>query len=133
MRSEQAGVLLLSPFEEDLADLQRMLSEQRWRVFWAQSREEALQAVRQNPVAVVIAERDVPGGSWKDLLEQLEALRNPPFLIVTSRYADNYLWAEVLNLGGWDVLMKPLHQTEVSRVLQLAGDRWRSRAERASA
>src|SRR5438552_14250965 len=27
-----------------------------------------------------------------------------PFLIVTSRVADHSLWAEVLNLGGYDVL-----------------------------
>jgi hypothetical protein len=32
---------------------------------------------------------------------------------VISRLADEYLWAEVLNLGGHDVLAKPLRQAEV--------------------
>jgi FixJ family two-component response regulator len=43
---------------------------------------------------------------------------------VTSRLADEYLWAEVLNLGGYDVLAKPLDKQEVSRTLNLAWEHW---------
>jgi DNA-binding response OmpR family regulator len=45
---------------------------------------------------------------------------NPPDLIVASRLADEYLWAEVLNLGGYDVLAKPFNAEEVRRVVGLA-------------
>jgi len=37
----------------------------------------------------------------------------PPKLIVTWRLADERLWAEVLNLGGFDVLGQPLYAREV--------------------
>jgi len=43
----------------------------------------------------------------------------PPLLIVTSRLADERLWAEVLNLGAHDVLAKPFNAEEVVRVLDL--------------
>ena len=66
-----------------------------------------------NPV--VICERSLPDGEWKDLLGKT------PRLIVTSHAADEALWAEVLNLGGYDVLAQPFDEQEVRRVLTMAG------------
>jgi hypothetical protein len=42
--------------------------------------------------------------------------RFPPNFIVFSCLADEFLWAEVLNLGGFDVLMTPFEPEEVLRV-----------------
>jgi DNA-binding response OmpR family regulator len=64
---------------------------------------------------VVICERSLPDGDWKDLLGKT------PRLIVTSHVADGALWAEVLNLGGYDVLAQPFDELEVRRVVALAG------------
>ena len=72
---------------------------------------------------VVICERDLPDGSWKDVLAITMSLHNPPPVIVTSRLADDYLWMEVLNWGGYDVLAKPLDQCELNRSIQLAWER----------
>ena len=47
-------------------------------------------------------------------------LNEPPQLIVTSRTADDHLWAEVLNIGGFDVLAQPLERDEVERVVSSA-------------
>jgi FixJ family two-component response regulator len=41
-------------------------------------------------------------------------------VIVTSRLADDCLWAEVLNLGSYDLLMKPFDGEETVRVLAMA-------------
>jgi len=78
----------------------------------------------------VICERDVPDTDWKQALTQLAELADSPLLIVTSRWADDYLWAEVLNLGGYDVLMKPFDQTEVVRVISLAWLNWKNNHDR---
>jgi hypothetical protein len=64
---------------------------------------------------VVICERSLPDGDWKDLLGKT------PRLIVTSDAADEALWAEVLNLGGNDVLAQPFDEQEVRRVVAMAG------------
>ena len=45
-------------------------------------------------------------------------------LIVTSRLADEYLWAEALNLGAYDMLAKPFDASEVVRVLGSAWRHW---------
>jgi FixJ family two-component response regulator len=64
---------------------------------------------------VVICERSLADGDWKDLLGKTARL------IVTSHAADEALWAEVLNLGGYDVLAQPFDEQEVRRVVALAG------------
>ena len=127
--TDAAMLLLVSPIEEDYLSLGRFLVSTGFRVQRAHNRQEALAALRSHRVAVVISERELPEAGWKDVLEDLRPLVDPPFLIVTSRHADDYLWAEVLNLGGHDVLPKPFHTSEVTRVVSLAYKRWASRQE----
>ena len=57
-------------------------------------------------------------------MEHVNAMPNAPSLIVTSRLADDRLWAEALNLGAWDVLAKPFHVTEVIRSVRSAWQHW---------
>jgi DNA-binding response OmpR family regulator len=84
----------------------------------------ALLALRKRQFEVVVCERDLPPGSWKDVLEQVTILPDPPSFIVTSRLADEHLWAEALNLGAYDVLTKPFDSTEAMRVVGAAWRAW---------
>jgi DNA-binding response OmpR family regulator len=102
-------VLVVAPEAGDrLADLLRQGS---WTVRPAQSCSEALDHLSTHSTPVVICESSLPDGNWKDLLDKA------PRLIVTARAADEALWAEVLNLGGYDVLAQPFDATEVARVV----------------
>jgi DNA-binding response OmpR family regulator len=83
----------------------------------------ALSALAKRKFEVVVCERDLQPGSWKDVLEQAVILPDPPPLIVTSRLADEHLWAEALNLGAYDVLAKPFDRMETIRVVDAA---WRA-------
>ena len=71
---------------------------------------------------VVISDAELPDGDWKTALNQLASKAVPMPLIVASRLADDELWAEVLNLGGSDVLALPFDHGEVIRSVSLA---WR--------
>jgi DNA-binding NtrC family response regulator len=77
---------------------------------------------------VLVCDRNLVDCDWKEVLEVTASRPNPPPVIITSRHADEYLWAEVLNLGGFDVLTKPLDQQEVRRVLSFAWDHWADQA-----
>lgn len=69
---------------------------------------------------MVLAEADGPGWDWKRVLNDLRGLEQPPPLIVTSRHADDRLWAEALNVGAYDVLSQPFERNEVERVIASA-------------
>jgi len=47
-------------------------------------------------------------------------MRGCQAVIVASRLADERLWAEVLNLGGYDLLAKPFDRDELVRVIAMA-------------
>jgi DNA-binding response OmpR family regulator len=87
----------------------------------------ALTALRKARVPVVVCESDLQPGTWKEVLEELHNLPDPPLLIVTSRFADERLWAEALNLGAYDVLAQPFDGVEVTRIVNLAWLRWEGR------
>ena len=61
------------------------------------------------------------------MLDHISLLPDPPLLIVTSRLADERLWAEALNLGAWDVLAKPFDADEVIRIVSIAWQHWQDR------
>ena len=66
---------------------------------------------------LVVCDTEIEGvGTWCDLLAGPDA--RPRFaLIVVSRHADKALRAEVLDLGGSDVLEKPFARKHVERVM----------------
>jgi DNA-binding NtrC family response regulator len=83
---------------------------------------DAIQSLGSHAVPVIVCQQDLPDGNWQDLLDLSAAWKPPAKVIVVSRLADNRLWAEVLNLGGYDVLAAPLNEGEVLHVL---GSSWR--------
>jgi DNA-binding NtrC family response regulator len=119
-RQPVTTVLAVTPHEGDRVSLGRILRSPGWRLIAASNLKEALACVEEHGVSVAICERDLPDGTWRALLEALDEIPDRPKLIVCSRLADNGLWAEVLNLGGYDVLMAPFDREEVLHVVSLA-------------
>jgi response regulator RpfG family c-di-GMP phosphodiesterase len=113
-------VLAIGEFAADRLLLHDVCRSSAWQLIEARDRRHAMKVLDRKPVHVVIAETDLPHWSWKNVLSDLRRLPQAPQLIVTSRTADDYLWAEVLNLGGYDVLPQPLQRDEVERVVAAA-------------
>jgi DNA-binding response OmpR family regulator len=123
-------VLLISPFDEDHQHLRDILKHSNWQQHDARSQSESFDFLRENVTPVVICESELPDGNWQDVLAQLGRMRHPPLLVVTSRLADDRLWSEVLNMGAYNVLAKPLNMKEVFHVVGLAWLSWKRRWER---
>ena len=133
--AQRITVLSVCPAEEDHFYLQSILSNPHRTLFpdlafsmTAKSTIAAAKsALKQGRISIVVCEYDLSPGSWKELLEFVEGLPAPPPLIVTSRVADERMWAEVLNLGGYDVLARPLNSEEVIRTITSAWSLWQHR------
>lgn len=117
-------ILLASPDPDDHKRLAEILRPPRWRWACGRTCQMALLRLRREPVSVLLCERDQVDGTWRDLLETASNLPHPPNVIVCSRLADESLWAEVLNRGGYDVLIKPFEPGEVARVVEGARRKW---------
>lgn len=126
INSSDVNVLSVGPVDEHqkaLADIVRR--NPTGRLACCLGVEAALPALRSSRVPVVLCDSQL---NWRQLLDQLRGLPEPPFLIVTSRLADDRLWSEALNLGAYDVLAKPFDSNEVTRVLAMAWMRWSERS-----
>jgi DNA-binding response OmpR family regulator len=121
-----ATVLSVSPIADDHKSLSAIF-DSKWTLRACATVEPAVAALSLGRIPLVVTERVLAPGSWRDILENVLLLPDPPIVIVTSRLADEYLWAEALNLGAYDVLAKPFEASEVLRVL---GSAWRQWADR---
>ena len=122
--------LLVSPFSADHQLLSQIFIDRGWTLHLTYTLGSALAVLRDRPIPVVIAERALPCGDWRDLFAALQVLPHHPLLVVPSRLADEYLWVEVLNLGGHDVLAKPFRAAEVQWVLESGWRIWANNNKR---
>ena len=112
-------VLSISAAAGDRAALKRILQPMSWEVLEAECCEAGVPLLSRAPVTAVIADDILPDGDWRRVLTHTLSRPLPPKLIVASRLADERLWAEVLNLGAYDLLAKPFAADEVRRVVSL--------------
>ena len=59
------------------------------------------------------------------LPEAAKTMLEPPRLIAVSHHADERLWLEVLNLGGFDLLATPFHEVEAGYAIGTAWLDWK--------
>lgn len=129
MNERDVILLIVGPVEDMQNSKVSVFSQFPWYTHHARTCGEALFVLREDAADIVVCEQNLPDGTWRAVLDAAASRSQPPPVIVTSRLADDRLWAEVLNLGGYDVLAKPLDPTEVYRTLTLARARGTSRRE----
>lgn len=118
-----SAVLLVSDRAEDHDSLQGIFRGSRWEFEGAWTVSGGRKTIRHHPhkIGVVICEHSLPDGDWKVLLADTGRAAFRPSLVVCSRLADDLLWAEVLNLGAFDLLLgAPFEREEVLRVTESA-------------
>ena len=121
---EIVRVIVVSPLEEDRRRLDDILQSTNWTLFSAGDYENAMAILMERKISVVITEPLLSQGkTWLDLLDRSLRPRGPR-IVVAPHSGDDALWAEVLNLGGYDVLPKPFNKPEVIRVVSLAWLDW---------
>jgi DNA-binding response OmpR family regulator len=112
-QQDEVRILVLSCSERQHAVLRKMLGLIPWTVYHAYDREGALTLLRREPIGVVLCDRNLPDGSWRDVLEDMSEFFVPPRLVVMAEEADASFWAEVLSVGGHEVLLVPVRLGEL--------------------
>jgi DNA-binding NtrC family response regulator len=124
--SSIVNVLAVLPRRADRTALIRIFGHSSWKLDLCGSLAEARARLRDGETGVVVCDSELPDGDWKDLLGGLPTDGRAPRLIVAISSLDDRLWAEVLNLGGYDALVKPFHKDEVVQLVSQAWLSWKS-------
>jgi DNA-binding NtrC family response regulator len=118
--TEVLPLLLVTSDDRHEMSLRAILDGTSHAIYRVSNCTEAARLLDDLEPRVVLVEADSPTGDWKRLLERMLNLQRSPELVVFSYFADNGLWAEVLNRGGYDVLAVPFDAEEVRRTISLA-------------
>jgi DNA-binding NtrC family response regulator len=129
---QRLDLLLVTPVQSDWRELGAILAHSRWALHWARTRREGIEFLGHTSFAVVVCDRELPDGSWKDLAWALCAIPERPLLLVACSSPAG-LWFDVVRSGGFDVVLKPFERGEVTWALTTAWCHWSDRATRAKA
>lgn len=110
--------------EQDEQDLERIVGPCKWNLIWTRTCAGAVEAVERHEAPIIISGRIFPDGEWRDIWNRLRTRGTPPMFILATQLADDALWAEMLNLGGYNLLVKPFHPEEVIRTVHGALMEW---------
>ena len=123
-RPSRIAVLAVTPWPEDRECLRQVASRTGWEVVSAASSEEALAILKKRPIPVILCDRDLPGIGWRDTLAKFLEPAAARCVVLISAVNDEYLLREVVHLGGYDVILKPLQEDRVVSAIQLAWNFW---------
>ena len=112
------SILAALTHESDRKSLEKIVKDANWSVEFAENYDDLARALVVGSFDVVISEADLGDGrDWKCVLDVTQSMRVQVPLIVTDRLGEERLWAEILNLGAYDLLLQPFNSTEVFRIV----------------
>jgi len=119
----RSRILFLSGHREDALRLSQMLRALPLALDHVGTVAQARTRLRQAEYDVILTESALPDGTWLDVLHLTRETPREAEVIVTDPHADARFWAEVLNLGAYDMLAQPFYEPEVRRILYNACSR----------
>jgi DNA-binding NtrC family response regulator len=117
-------VLAVIGTQEDSSLLHRLFAGSCWELSTVETVAAAAEWLNRNSAAIVLCERRLPDGDWRDLLRVVNQMKSPPPIVLTSRQADETLWTEALTLGVFDVLPFPAPPGELFGAISSAWRNW---------
>ena len=100
----------------DRMQLQGIFAKAGWNIHFVEAVEDAL----HQSAPIVLCDRDLPDSDWREAIRLLAGGPERRCIILASFVADDYLWEEVIQCGGYDVLPKPFREDEVLHAVQFA-------------
>lgn len=120
MASKATCVIAAGLSAADAATLRTILSQPDWDLMCAADWEYAARLVTVGRASVVLLDRDSVAGDWRTALARLAAANRSASVMLVSRVSDDYLWNEIIQAGGYDVVAKPFRKHELLTAIHFA-------------
>jgi DNA-binding NtrC family response regulator len=113
----RSRILFVSGHPDDARRLASMLQALPLVMEQVGTLEQARNQLQQGDYEIILTEAILPDGDWLGALHLAREHPGELKVIVTDPQADARFWAEVLNLGAYDLLTQPFYEPEVRRIL----------------
>ncbi len=111
------GVLFVSPSSADGALIAESLRVAGISVRHAYTLESARELLERETFGAILTESRLPDGDWQDMIALVRSTGRRSAVVVADRLANASLWADVLDLDGYDLIATPYCPQEVQRIL----------------
>jgi ActR/RegA family two-component response regulator len=108
--------------------IQRAIRPTGWAVAHAGSLEAAMAYLQSNVAAVAVTEAELTPNDWRTVVSSLHRLVDAPEIVVVTW--NELSLQDVLEVGGFDLLRRPLNHSDLLWTVASAWHNWMSRRER---
>lgn len=119
-RGDQFRILAVSIFLDDRFVLERIGNLRGWQLCFSRSPKDAFRLASQSDFDLILCDRNQPGYPWREVMDCLAVSLPRSCIVLVSPTKDDNLWWNVLNHGGFDVLIRPLREEHVLRLIETA-------------
>jgi DNA-binding response OmpR family regulator len=113
-------LVLITPDDDLYLSVQKAAKHCGWELLRARSVEQSLQTLNRFPARLVIYDWTPEDEDWRSAIDRLSARPDRPCILLASRVIDEYLWAELVTHGGFDVIHRSADPEQLIRAVQFA-------------
>jgi len=114
------SVLIITSRPEDVVELKQLLHDTPWELEALPAIEDAAAALKTAAVPMLLFDGETVGPHWREKLKALAKSKRNACVILLSKVSDQYLWEEVVQHGGFDLLTRPFRKEQVLSTLLFA-------------
>ena len=118
--SDRQSILLVDDDHEYGKAMKRMLERSDYDVMIARDGEEAIDVLSANAFDLVISEVRIPKFSGTELMEEINRREINVSVIFLTAYGEVESYMDLMNMGAFDYLNKPVKEQEILSVAKKA-------------
>lgn len=123
--TDPAPILAVFPFQADRKALETIAKSDGRQVDFSPTLDGAVELLNQGKRPIVILDRDLPSSDWRQALVSLTKAAPASVILLASSTAEDSLWEEVVERGGYEILQKPFEPAQVSQTFDFAWRYWK--------
>ncbi|MBI5180205.1 MAG: response regulator [Nitrospirae bacterium] len=120
MKKEKINILAVDDDKEFLTLLHDVLKEEGYEISVAESMPDAIKKVKDILFDLIITDKNMPEPKGADLINEIKSISPDSKIIVLTGFGDVESYLELMNLGIYDYLNKPVKMSELKITIKRA-------------
>jgi DNA-binding NtrC family response regulator len=120
MVTDKQGTILVVDDENGIRQSFKMVLKDNYHVLLAETGKEAIEALTQNTVDLILLDILLPDVNGLDLLQKLKAIDPHPEVIMVTAVKDVQTAVRAIKLGAYEYIIKPFIVDEVINIIKRA-------------
>lgn len=120
MRREGINILAVDDDREFLTLLHDVLKEEGYEISIAESMTDAIEKIKDTLFDLIITDKNMPEPKGADLINEIKLISPASKIIVLTGFGDIESYLELMNMGIYDYLNKPVKMSELKITIKRA-------------